>query len=171
MLEPADLLVLDEPTNDLDIPTLEVLEESLLEFPGAVVLVTHDRFLFERVTTTVLALDGVGGATPFADYLQWKAARRERVRADTKPAAPRPAPARPATKRLSYLEQREWEGMEAAILAAEAARDAHESATHDPAVATDAAVLAERYRALEDATAAVDRLYARWAELDAKRGA
>ena len=71
MLQPADLLVLDEPTNDLDIPTLEVLEESLLEFPGAVVLVTHDRFLFERVTTTVLALDGTGSATPFADYRQW----------------------------------------------------------------------------------------------------
>jgi ATP-binding cassette subfamily F protein uup len=91
------------------------------------------------------------------------------VRAEPK-AAPRATPARPAAKRLSYLEQREWEGMEAAILAAEAARDACETATHDPAVATDAAAVAERYRALEDATAAVDRLYARWAELDAKRG-
>ena len=169
MLVPADLLVLDEPTNDLDIPTLEVLEETLLEFPGAVVLVTHDRYLFERVTTTVLALDGTGAVTPFADYAQWEATRRTRVRAEPK-AAPRATPARPAAKRLSYLEQREWEGMEAAILAAEAARDACETATHDPAVATDAAAVAERYRALEDATAAVDRLYARWAELDAKRG-
>ncbi len=79
MLQPADLLVLDEPTNDLDIPTLEVLEESLLEFPGAVVLVTHDRFLFERVTTTVLALDGRGGATAYADAAQWEEARRERL--------------------------------------------------------------------------------------------
>src|SRR6185369_3120044 len=165
MLVPADLLVLDEPTNDLDIPTLEVLEETLLEFPGAVVLVTHDRYLFERVSTTVLALDGTGRVTPFADYTKW-----EETRPEPKPAA-RPAPARPAAKRLSYLEQREWEGMEAAILAAEAARDACETATHDPAVATDAAAVAERYRALEDATTAVDRLYARWAELDAKRGA
>ena len=133
--------------------------------------VTHDRYLFERVTTTVLALDGTGAVTPFADYAQWESTRRERVRTDARPAAPRPAPARPATKRLSYLEQREWDGMEASILAAEAARDDCEAATHDPAVATDAAALGERYRALEDATAAVDRLYARWAEHDAKRGA
>src|SRR5439155_16588629 len=67
MLEPADLLLLDEPTNDLDIPTLEALEESLLQFPGAVVLVTHDRFLLDRVATTLLVLDGTGGATAFAD--------------------------------------------------------------------------------------------------------
>jgi ABC-type sulfate/molybdate transport systems ATPase subunit len=79
MLRPADLLVLDEPTNDLDIATLEVLEESLVEFPGAVLLVTHDRLLFERVTTSVLGLDGSGIVTPFADYDQWEAARRERA--------------------------------------------------------------------------------------------
>ena len=76
MLRPADVLMLDEPTNDLDIPTLEVLEESLLEFPGAVVLVTHDRFLFDRVSTVVLALDGTGGAEVFADYQQWEDAQR-----------------------------------------------------------------------------------------------
>ncbi|HSQ00834.1 MAG TPA: ABC-F family ATP-binding cassette domain-containing protein [Candidatus Dormibacteraeota bacterium] len=168
MLQPADLLVLDEPTNDLDIPTLEVLEESLLEFPGAVVLVTHDRFLFERVTTSVLALDGRGGATPYADYRQWEAARRERTPPAPRPratAAPKPAP----VKRLSWAEQREWEGMEAAILAAEEALAACQSAAHDPAVATRADELAARWRAAHDAQTAVDRLYARWAELDAKR--
>ena len=58
MLEPADVLLLDEPTNDLDIPTLEILEESLLEFSGALVLVTHDRYLLDRVSTIVLGLDG-----------------------------------------------------------------------------------------------------------------
>jgi ATP-binding cassette subfamily F protein uup len=171
MLEPADVLVLDEPTNDLDIPTLEVLEESLVEFPGAVVLVTHDRFLFERVTTHVLALDGTGAVTPFADYRQWEAARRRRA-----PEAPRakpaatPAPPRPAAKKLSYAEQRDWDGMEAAIEAAEARVASCETAAHDPAVATDAAELAARCRALEEAQAAVERLYARWAELEAKRG-
>ncbi len=61
MLEPADVLLLDEPTNDLDIPTLEILEESLLEFSGALVLVTHDRYLLDRVSTLVLGLDGQGG--------------------------------------------------------------------------------------------------------------
>ena len=71
MLQPADVLLLDEPTNDLDIPTLEILEESLLEFRGALVLVTHDRYLLDRVSTVVLGLDGLGQAEPFADYSQW----------------------------------------------------------------------------------------------------
>jgi ATP-binding cassette subfamily F protein uup len=169
MLQPADLLVLDEPTNDLDIPTLEVLEESLLEFPGAVVLVTHDRFLFERVTTTVLALDGRGGAVPYADYRQWEEARRARPVPPVKPravAAAKPPPA----KRLNWGEQREWENMEAAILAAESALAAAQSAAHDPAIATQADVLAARWQAVHEAQRAVDRLYARWAELEAKRG-
>src|SRR5580698_2230830 len=78
MLEPADLLLLDEPTNDLDIPTLEILEESLLEFRGSLVLVTHDRYMLDRVSTVVLGLDGLGNAGRFADYLQWEAWRDER---------------------------------------------------------------------------------------------
>src|SRR5205814_7095746 len=72
LLQPADVLLLDEPTNDLDIPTLEILEESLLEFAGALVLVTHDRYMLDRVSTMVLGLDGRGGAESFADYLQWE---------------------------------------------------------------------------------------------------
>jgi ATP-binding cassette subfamily F protein uup len=172
MLQPADLLVLDEPTNDLDIPTLEVLEESLLEFPGAVVLVTHDRFLFEQVTTTVLALDGTGAATPFADYQQWAATRTARPVAAPKPRAAPAAPvAKPPAKRLSYTEQREWDGMEAAILAAEETVRRCDSAAHDPAVASRADELEARCRELQEAHDAVERLYVRWAELDAKRSA
>ena len=72
MLQPADVLLLDEPTNDLDIPTLEILEESLLEFRGSLVLVTHDRYMLDRVSTIVLGLDGRGGAESFADYSQWE---------------------------------------------------------------------------------------------------
>jgi ATP-binding cassette subfamily F protein uup len=68
MLQPADVLLLDEPTNDLDIPTLEILEESLLEFRGALVLVTHDRYMLDRVSTIVLGFDGLGGIERFADY-------------------------------------------------------------------------------------------------------
>ena len=172
MLEPADLLILDEPTNDLDIPTLEVLEESLLEFPGAVVLVTHDRFLFERVTTTVLALDGAGGTTRFADYRQWEAAWRQRAAVPTKPraAVARPTAVKAAAKKLTFAEQRECDGMEAAILAAESHLAHCEAAAHDPAVATRAEELAARCAALTAAHELVDRLYARWAELDAKRG-
>src|SRR5665213_1294976 len=72
MLEAADVLLLDEPTNDLDIPTLEILEENLLDFPGALVLVTHDRYLLNRVASTVLGLDGRGNTGRFADYAQWE---------------------------------------------------------------------------------------------------
>jgi ATP-binding cassette subfamily F protein uup len=79
MLEPADLLLLDEPTNDLDIATLEILEDSLLEYTGALVLVTHDRYMLDRVSTVVLGLDGRGAAEMFADYSQWEQWQRVKV--------------------------------------------------------------------------------------------
>jgi ABC transport system ATP-binding/permease protein len=169
MLEPADLLMLDEPTNDLDIPTLEVLEESLAEFEGGLILVTHDRFLLERVSNVVLALDGEGGAESFADYAQWQAARTARtseVRATPDVA---PARTRSRVKRLGYLEQREWDGMEGAILEAENAVEACRRAAEDPGIASDPEALRSRYQALEAAQARVDQLYARWAELEAKQ--
>ncbi|HEV7731597.1 MAG TPA: ABC-F family ATP-binding cassette domain-containing protein [Candidatus Binatia bacterium] len=173
MLQPADLLVLDEPTNDLDIPTLEVLEESLLDFPGAIVLVTHDRYLFERVTTTVLALDGTGVVTPFADYRQWEAERR--VRSAPKPRAvvapvAAPSPPKAPARRLGYTEQRELDGMERAIMEAEERLGRCQAAANDPDVATRADELAARCHELTEAQAAVDTLYARWAELEKKRG-
>lgn len=178
MLEPADLLLLDEPTNDLDIPTLEVLEESLAEFPGALVLVTRDRFLLDRVSTAILALDGAGGAVFYADVAQWEAARSDREAADreAEATAPRGAPAAPTPrvarglKRLTYQEQREWEQMEETILAAETALTECQAAVEDPAVASDPAALRARWEALESARAEVARLYARWAELEVKQG-
>ena len=170
MLRPADLLILDEPTNDLDIPTLEVLEDSLLEFPGALVLVTHDRYLLESVSTVVLALDGQGNAEYFADYAQWEAAR-ESAPPPSKPAAPRPAPPKPAKdpKRLSYKEKQEWEQMETKILEAEDRLAAAQAAVEDPAVATDPAALQARCGELEAARVAVEGLYARWAELEERQ--
>src|SRR5262249_7376971 len=129
MLEPADLLLLDEPTNDLDIPTLEALEESLLEFAGALVLVTHDRYLLDRVSTQLLALDGAGGAVAYADYAQWEEGRRlEAEKAALRASAARARPAAPSPsdrpRRLGYLEQREWDDMEARLLEAEARLEA-----------------------------------------------
>jgi len=170
MREPADLLILDEPTNDLDIPTLEVLEESLAEFDGGLVLVTHDRFMLERVSTVIVALDGRGGVETFADYTQWESSRAA-VAPPRRPAqevVPERARSRPP--RLGYLEQREWDGMERAILDAERAVDACQSEVDDPTIASDPAALQQRYAALEAARADVDRLYARWAELEAKQG-
>jgi ATP-binding cassette subfamily F protein uup len=172
MLRPADVLILDEPTNDLDIPTLEVLEESLLDFPGAVVLVTHDRFLFDRVSTVVLALDGSGGAQVFADYQQWEEAQRAQAPAAEKVAAAAGAPAKPVpsgVKRLTYTEQREWAQMEATISAAEQALEACRTAAHDPSIAANAAVVQQRYTELRAAQEHVDRLYARWAALEEKQ--
>jgi ATP-binding cassette subfamily F protein uup len=170
MLEPADLLLLDEPTNDLDIPTLEVLEESLAEFPGAIVLVTHDRFLLERVTTELLALDGAGGVERFATLAQWEAAHRPATPAP-RPSAPRAAPARAAEriKRLSYRERQEWEQMEEQILAAEAALAECRAALEDLVVAADSGEVARRYAAAEAARVHVETLYARWTELDKKQ--
>ena len=91
-LTPADVLLLDEPTNDLDIPTLEILEESLAEFAGALILVTHDRYLLDRISTVVLGLDGQGGAERFADYSQWDAWQKERKATKQKITLPRPPP-------------------------------------------------------------------------------
>ena len=174
MREPADLLILDEPTNDLDIPTLDVLEESLAAFEGGLVLVTHDRFMLDRIATVIVALDGQGGAETFADYAQWEGARRERG-VTSKPLTTGPltlpSPRRgegEKGKRRGYLEQREWDGMEAAIVEAETALEASRRAAEDPTIASDPAALQARYAAVEAARAEVDRLYARWAELEAK---
>ena len=184
MLEPADVLLLDEPTNDLDIPTLEVLEESLLEFPGALVLVTHDRYLLDRVSTQILALDGRGGLTPFADCAQWEEAQgRDYVPPPTATAPAVVAAARPSqtpagaprasaapaikAKKLSYKDQREWDQMEAKILEAEQALEAAQARVADPAISSDYQALIDANAALTKAQAEVDKLYARWAELEA----
>ena len=106
MLQPADVLLLDEPTNDLDIPTLEILEESLLEYRGALVLVTHDRFMLDRVSTIVLGLDGLGGAERFADYSQWDVWQRSQQKGTTNLSSGDQASAR---GRRSAVRQREEE--------------------------------------------------------------
>jgi ATP-binding cassette subfamily F protein uup len=174
MLRPADLLFLDEPTNDLDIPTLEVLEDSLLDFPGCLVLVTHDRLLLEGVSTHILALDGQGNAEPYADYLQWEASRKAAPRtrtpkATTGGANPASAASPPkANKKLSWKENQELAGIEAQIQQADAALAAAEEAVADPAIASDPTTLSERCRVLDEARGEVDRLYARWTELEEK---
>jgi ATP-binding cassette subfamily F protein uup len=175
MLQPADLLLLDEPTNDLDIPALEVLEESLAEFAGALVLVSHDRELMNRLCTEVVGLDGRGSASPYASVSQWltayerlTAGAAESVRPPIVKSA-RPAPVATKPRKLSYKEQQEWDSMEAAILAAEAAVLECQVETERAASAGHVA-LADACQALEDAHKAVDRLYARWQELESKRG-
>ena len=172
MLQPADVLILDEPTNDLDIPTLDVLEDSLLEFTGALVLVTHDRWLLDRVSTRLLALDGSGCAEWFADYAQWETAQGRNATESARSQSPKEnstSGGRSKRKGLSYNEQREWEQIETKILEAEKLVTVCQAAAHDPAIVSSAADLQERYAALQAAQANVERLYARWAELDEKR--
>lgn len=181
MLQPADLLLLDEPTNDLDIPTLEILEESLLEFRGALVLVTHDRFMLDRVSTTVLGLDGRGGAERFANYSQWNAWKNERGPKRTSELSPRSADSTgnadkhtsktsssQIKKKLSYMEAREYSTIEQEIAGAEQQLQLHRDAMEDPAIATDAVRLEQAMEAVAEAEARVDALYLRWTELETK---
>jgi ABC transport system ATP-binding/permease protein len=174
MLQPADVLMLDEPTNDLDIPTLDVLEENLLEFPGALILVTHDRWLLDRVSTMMLALDGAGNADWFADFAQWEAAQERGTSGSSGPVPTRaasnngPKP-KQARKGLSHSEQKEWDKIEGLIVKAEAAVATCQAATEDPTVMSDAGALQARYTALAEAQTGVEQLYARWTTLEEKR--
>lgn len=175
MLQPADVLLLDEPTNDLDIPTLEILEESLLEYRGALVLVTHDRYMLDRVSTVVLGLDGLGGAERFADYAQWDIWQRGQVSAakNEERAGERGKTAGVgggSKKKLSYKETRELETMEERIAEAEKELQGKHELLLDPQVMGDAARLRELSLELEAAQEAIDVMYARWGELEKKRG-
>lgn len=173
MLEPADVLLLDEPTNDLDIPTLEILEDNLLEYGGALVLVTHDRYLLDRVSTIVLGLDGSGGVASFADYSQWEIwqqgrqepARASLSRAETAVIA---APSR-GRRKLGYLEAREAATIEERISKAEQRFEQKRSALEDPAIMSDAALLLSAQGEMEAAEHELDQLYARWTELEQKQ--
>jgi ABC transport system ATP-binding/permease protein len=173
-LEGANVLVLDEPTNDLDLVTLNVLERLLVEFQGAVLLVAHDRYFLDKVATSILAVEGDGKVVRYeGNWSMYQRLRPPRASAPSatppppRPAADGPSPAAPDAKkqRLSYKHQRELEGMEAAIEAAEGKKAALEAALQDPANATRAAELTRLSAELEVAAAEVDRLYARWAEL------
>ncbi|MDB5292021.1 MAG: ABC-type transport system, ATPase component [Phycisphaerales bacterium] len=174
VLQPADLLILDEPTNDLDIPSLEVLEESLQDFPGALLLVTHDRFMLDRISTELLALDGRGGARWFASLSQWEAAREEAARQESAArAAPKTAARVPeksdAPKRLSYMELRELEQMEGKISAAEEELHALQRRMEDPKVLADHVKLREVCTQVDAAQVRVSDLYVRWEDLEARK--
>jgi len=175
MLQPADVLLLDEPTNDLDIPTLEVLEESLNEFVGAIVLVTHDRFMLDRVSNILLALDGKGSVEFFADYAQWqdaqkgKASREKAAAKDTKLTKQELKQEAPVLKKLTYKEQIELEQMEAKIGVLETKLTAYQEETLDPAVISDAQRLQKVCKHLKETQDEIDRLFVRWSELEKRK--
>ena len=194
MLEPADVLVLDEPTNDLDIPTLEVLEDAVEGFAGATLLVTHDRAMLERLACRIVVLgspDGIPRTVASLtqalrvlsefEALALKAANAKpsvvvaapdtTIAGGVKPTTPMViTPTAPATskKKFSYNEQREYDTMEATIHAADAKSIALEAAVNDPALSNDRAAYAKACQALGAAQNEVARLYERWAVLEAK---
>ncbi len=188
-LEGANVLVLDEPTNDLDLVTLNVLERLLLEFDGSVLLVTHDRYFLDKVATAILAFEGQGRVTRYPGNYEMYRTLREQAEAGASassathgrragacpppldaPSAVTPQPAaRP--RKLSFKEQRELDGMEVAILASEERKAALEATLSDPATyQRDGGAVSGLRAELEAVSAEVDRMYARWQELEGLRG-
>lgn len=178
MLRPADVLVLDEPTNDLDFDTLNVLEDALTKLDSAVLLVSHDRYFIDRVATQILAFhtapEELGRVTAFADLSQWQAfheeqealrsARVERPREEAPQAADA---AKAKRKKLSYKDQREWDGMEARIHDAEAKLASLKAESERPEVVSNAAKVLELHTEMHALQAEIDAMFARWAELEA----
>ncbi|MGZ3457255.1 MAG: ABC-F family ATP-binding cassette domain-containing protein [Archangium sp.] len=175
-LEGANVLVLDEPTNDLDIVTLNILEGLLRDFTGSVLLVTHDRYFLDKVATSILSFEGDGKVTRYeGNFEMYKRLKEQQQQAKAaaapSPASKKPEPvaaeAKPARKpgKLSYKEQRELDGMEAAIEAAETRKAGLEAQLVDPIVYSSGMKAAEVQKELDGAAAEVDRLYQRWQEL------
>jgi ATPase components of ABC transporters with duplicated ATPase domains len=170
----GNFIVLDEPTNDLDLPSLRMLEEALVDFEGGVLVVSHDRYFLDRVCDQIVAFEDGGVFVQPGNYSYYLEKRREReARAAAEVSAP-VAPAAGAPKvrarKLTFKEQRELEGMEEAILAAEARASEIEGLLNEPSFyitrSHEAAGLQAELEALQKE---INRLYARWEELEALR--
>ncbi|MBM3201401.1 MAG: ABC transporter ATP-binding protein, partial [Chlamydiae bacterium] len=163
MLEPADVLLLDEPTNDLDIPTLETLEESLLEFPGAIVLITHDRCMLDRICNTVLGLGDPNKTEEFADYAQWQASKK--VETLSKQVSAKKAP---SESFLTYQEKKELESIERKITKSEEKVKELNALLGSPEIAEDLSRLTEIWNTIHLTETQIAELYLRWEELEKK---
>jgi len=165
MLQPADILLLDEPTNDLDIPTLETLEESLLTFPGALVLITHDRCMLDRICNTFLALGNPDQVQLYREYAQWEAAQKQLpLEKKTKeiPSAPIRA------KTLTYQEKKELNQIESKIEKIESEIKKLNALLGDPELTNDPIQLQELCTSLSLAETQLEQLFIRWSELEKK---
>ncbi|MES2121506.1 MAG: ATP-binding cassette domain-containing protein, partial [Chlamydiota bacterium] len=167
MLQPADLLLLDEPTNDLDIATLETLEESLIDFPGAVVLITHDRCMMERVCNGFLALGDPDNNTIYADYSQWEASLKTEQASQKSKEKKDEAPRQKA--KLSYSEKKEYDQIEGKIAAVEEEIRQLNHRLEDSAIAQDPGRLRTLCTQIGLAETRVEQLFLRWDELGKKQ--
>jgi ATP-binding cassette subfamily F protein uup len=171
---PANLLVMDEPTNDLDIDTLELLEELVSNFPGTLLLVSHDRAFLDHVVTSLLVVERDGSVSEFVGgYSDWAryrdaraAARRSAAGAAAAVGAP---PGAPKQRRLTYKEQREYDTLPDAIAAQEAEQAALTALINEPGFYTrDRAEVAATLAKLQDLGRAIEAAYSRWTELESR---
>ncbi len=173
MLEPANVLVLDEPTNDLDMVTLHVLEECLKEFQGAVILVTHDRYFLDQVATEIIAFPKSqnGKLERFANLEQWEMwAQKEHVELDDEivPMQKQETSKSSKKQKLTFNEQREFDSIESTIQKAE--RELADLAIESEKNATNSIRLNEITKLMGEKEDLIQKLYNRWQELEAKKG-
>ncbi len=174
MRQPADILLLDEPTNDLDIASLDVLEASLLDFPGALVLVTHDRYLLDRVCHRLLGFGGRHGVSYYADYGQWlndlpEAGKPDESKKKIDAQVEKAPVQKKSSGRLSYMDQREYDQIEEAIATEESRVELLQDRMALPEIVSNPDELAECWQELQEAQTEVERLYDRWDELEEKK--
>ncbi|MGM0440177.1 MAG: ABC-F family ATP-binding cassette domain-containing protein [Chlamydiota bacterium] len=166
MTKPADILFLDEPTNDLDINTLEILEENLRCFPGAVVFITHDRYMLSDVANLFVGLGHGSEDYLFASYYQWENYRKEHDK-PIKAESPQKIPSKPKSKKgLSYKEKLELKNIEATIAEAEGMVEDCQQQLEDPKIAGDSQGLQEACKHLKEAQDRLEELYQRWQDLE-----
>ena len=173
--QPANLLVLDEPTNDLDIDTLELLQEMVADFSGTLLLVSHDRAFIDRVVTSLLVLEGDGRVQDFvggySDWARWRDARdAQRAAARTAGAArPAAAAAVPARRKLSYKEQRELDALPAQLESLESERASLQAQMADPKFySREQGEVAAKLKELADIEARIEVAFARWSDLESR---
>jgi len=171
MLKPADILLLDEPTNDLDIPTLEILEESLQDFPGAILLISHDRYFLDRLSDRLLFLEGSGDTAFFSDYAQWfqaQEAKHTKIVPAQKAVPHKKNKLQTQEQKQSYEEKKELSRIGKKIVKAEEQLEARKESLNDPAVASNPERLLALSAELKAAEEKVEQLYQRWEVLEAR---
>jgi ATP-binding cassette subfamily F protein uup len=170
MLQPCDILLLDEPTNDLDILSLEVLEQSIQDFPGAVIIVSHDRYLMDNVCHRILYLNPNSKAEFYRDFNQVLKARETSQEPGKKQIQKPLEEKKPKAKPVfSYKDKYELEHMEEQILAAEELAQDLTKKIQEPRTINDPSLMTDICSQLEKAESKVQKLYARWEVLEEKK--